>query len=199
MPPLPVQRRPGMNWNCVEVLDAQAGDPQGTANCEFCGTLIRWIHVLKHDDYHRAVEAGCCCAARLCNEYDAAAAERELKNRMDRRLRFVNSAKWKRSKRNPENIWRKVRTPEDGVLLVTVFLQEGRYLIYVAAKDSDRYCHWQKYESQSQAMAGAFELVERLRSLASEGASPALPNPAANAGEPSKRPAEGGPKLRVTV
>jgi hypothetical protein len=77
--------RPEPDWTCREVLDAQAIDPAaGQSRCEFCGTRIRWIHVLEHDDHPRAVETGCCCAARLCFDYDAEAAERELKNRMAR-------------------------------------------------------------------------------------------------------------------
>lgn len=157
---MPRLRRPTSDWTCREVLDAKAIDPPEKSACEFCGTSIRWIHVLEHDDYHRSVEAGCCCAAKLCFDYDAVGAERELKNRTGRLMRFVDLRKWKRSRRNPENIWRRVRVP-DGELTVTVFLKEGSYMIYVAGPSSYRYCHWEAYTSQSEALTVAFELVEQ--------------------------------------
>ncbi len=82
--------RPDADWTCREVLDAKAVDPAGESHCEFCGTRIRWIHVLEHDDHDGTAEAGCCCAARLCFDYDAESAERELKNRMGRLARFTD-------------------------------------------------------------------------------------------------------------
>jgi len=164
MPSIPRRRRPEADWTCREVLDAQAIDPLENARCEFCGTRIRWVHVLEHDDYDRAVEAGCCCAARLCFDYDAEAAERELKNRMGRLARFVDARRWKRSRNYPVNICRQVRTPDGGVLWVTVFLREGRYGVYLAGRHpDDRYCHPEKYASQSEAMSVAFDLVEHLK------------------------------------
>ena len=136
----PIENRPGSDWTCREVLDSQAIDPTGKFRCGFCATTIRWIHVVEHDDYEREVQAGCCCAARLCYEYDAEAAEREVKNRMDRRARFMDVRRWKRSMPNPENVWRFVQTPNDGRVRVTVFLNAEGYAICIAGKtDGDRY------------------------------------------------------------
>jgi hypothetical protein len=161
----PIEDRPRSGWTCREVLDAQAIDPTGTFRCGFCATSIRWIHVLEHDDYDREVQSGCCCAARLCFEYDAVAAEREAKNRMDRRARFMDLKRWKRSRPNPENVWRSVQTPNDGRVRVTVFLKAEGYAVCIARKtDGDRYFHPDKYASQSEAMSIAFELVECLKS-----------------------------------
>ncbi len=159
-----VDYRPETDWTCRELLDAQAIDPLGKCACEFCGTSIRWIHVLEHDDYHRSMRAGCCCAVRLCFDYDAEAAERELKNRMGRLMRFVDLRRWNRSRSNPENIWRWVRLSDRNKVRVTVFLKDGRYAICLAGrKDDDCYFHWGRYATQSEATSVAFELVERLR------------------------------------
>ena len=164
MPPIPIRCRPGTDWTCREVLDANAIDPTGRSSCEFCGTRIRWIHVLEHDNYHRTVEAGCCCAARLCFEYNAEGAEREAKNRAGRTMRFVDPRRWARSKSNPENIWRFARLPDGRKVRVTVFLKDGRYSIYLAGREvSDRFCHWEKYASQAEAVSVAFELIEKLK------------------------------------
>lgn len=154
---------PESDWNCSEVLDAKAIDPLGQSRCEFCGTRIRWVHVLEHDDHDRAAEAGCCCAVRLCFDYDAEGAERVLKNRMGRLMRFVDLRRWKQSRNNPENVWRFVRVHDGSKVRVIVFLKDGRYMIYLAGrKDDDRRCHWGKYGTQSEAMSVAFELVEGL-------------------------------------
>jgi hypothetical protein len=148
-----------MDWTCREVLDAKAVAPDGVAKCEFCGTKIRWIHVLEHDDYHRSVETGCCCASRLCFDYDAEAAEREIKNRVSRLMRFVDPRRWTRSRANPENIWRWVRLSKRRKERVTVYLKNGEYGIYLSGAS-----HFDRYGSQAEAKNMAFELVEQLKS-----------------------------------
>lgn len=163
MPPIQ-QERPSADWSCREVLDARVVHPSGKSQCDFCGTRIRWIHVLEHDDYDRAVEAGCCCAARLCFEYDAEGEEREVKNRTGRMARFVDLKRWRRSRTNPENVWRFVRTPDGDKVRATVYLKDGSYGICIAAqKTNDRYFHSERYATQREAMSIAFGLVERLK------------------------------------
>lgn len=164
MPQIPNPPRPESDWTCREVLDAKAVDPAGQSQCEFCGTAIRWIHVLEHDDYHRAVETGCCCAIRLCFDYDAETAERELKNRTARLTRFVDPRRWKRSINNPENIWRFVRCANGSKIRVTVFMRDGSYGICIAAMKGDgRRFHPERYGSQAEAKSIAFELVDGLK------------------------------------
>lgn len=165
MPPVPKRRRPTANWTCREVLDANVIEPDDIAKCDFCDRRIRWIHVLEHDDWHRSMQAGCCCAMRLCHGYDAEGAERELKNRAGRLMRFVDLRRWRPSRTNPENIVRTVKMPDGRNVKVTVFLKDGRYMVYLGyRKSSDNYCHWGKYASQSEALAVAFQLIEEKKS-----------------------------------
>jgi len=63
---------------------------------------------------------------RLCYDYDAEAAERDLKNRTGRLIRFVNMRMWTRSRNDRENIGRRVPLPDGSKVMVTVFLKEGR-------------------------------------------------------------------------
>ncbi|HKB36120.1 MAG TPA: hypothetical protein VKD72_06680, partial [Gemmataceae bacterium] len=116
-------------------------------------------------DWHRTIEAGCCCALRLCYGYDAEEAERKFKNRMDRLERFMNARKWKQSRNNPDNIWRDIRLPSGAKLKVTIFKKAGRFGVYFEPP------HWDKYDTQVEAMRAAFELVESLR----PGGSPRTP------------------------
>jgi len=155
--PLYRTRRPTTDWYPREVLDSRAVAPDEITKCEFCNTQIRWIHVLGHDDYHHCVEAGCCCAQRLCFEYDAAAAENEIRNRLGRLMRFVDSRRWKQSKSNPENTWRWLKI--DGKReRITVFLKDGTYGVYFSLAQ-----HWGRYDTLAKAKAIAFDLIERAK------------------------------------
>lgn len=158
---------PKNDWNCREVLDAKSVTPEGESTCEFCSTRIRWIHVLVHDHFPRSVEAGCCCAKRLCSDYDAEGAERELKNRTSRLMRFIDPRRWERSKSNPVNTWRWVKLANGRTVRLTVFLKDGTFGIYFAdKKDSrDTNCHFERYESRREAMTVAFDLIERGRAV----------------------------------
>lgn len=160
--PLRTQHLPKSDWSCREILDALSIDPDAKSKCDFCGTQIRWVHILEHDDCDHSVTAGCCCAAKFCFNYDARSAEREYKNRSTRRMRFVELQRWKRSRNNPANICRKVTT-DVGLVTVTIFLQEGQYGICLAYKkkmgQQPRY-HWAKFASQAEAMHTAFELID---------------------------------------
>lgn len=157
---MPTIKPPTSDWSCREILDARAVDPMGTPKCEFCGHRIRWIHVLEHDDYPRNLEAGCCCAARYCFDYDAEGAEREAKNRAGRMRRFVDQRRWKPSQSNPENICRFVRLGDGQRTRLTIYMKEGRYGIYLEGSN-----HWNRYDTQAEAKVMAFELVERVGEL----------------------------------
>lgn len=157
--------RPNSDWNCRELLDAKAVNTDGESRCEFCGTRIRWIHILEHDDWHRPIETGCCCAARLCFEYDAKSAERNAKNRLGRYSRFIESRRWNRSNTNPANVWRWVKLPDGRRVRVTIFFKSGKYGIYIVNKenDDDKFCPWDRYSSKDDAMAVAFEVIENAK------------------------------------
>jgi len=143
------------DWTCIRVIDAKSL----SAACEFCGTRIRWVHVLGHEDYHSTLEAGCCCAVRLCAGYDAPDAERAMKNKFNRQMKFSDVTKWRRSQSNPANVWRWMKIPKGRKFRVTVFLKDGRYMTFV-----DDECNWEKFRTQKEAMDSAFEIVEKIKS-----------------------------------
>src|SRR5262245_48839677 len=111
------------DWTFREIVDAKADSPTGVSNCERCGRSIRWVHVLARSQDGSHLYVGCCCAVRLCDDYDAKAAERKAKNRAQRKHRFLDLAHWKISRNNPANFWRTVRAPDLGKINVTVFLR----------------------------------------------------------------------------
>lgn len=158
--------KPDSGWSCRdEPLDALAFDLDEPAKCEFCGTRIRWIHVLTHDEYPEQA-AGCCCAARLCYGYDAAGAERVARNRFERLMRFVNLAKWRQSRYNPANICRDVflDSKRKRRLRATVFMNGGFYRACLASPRSEppQYDP-RRFSTQREAMEACFEMVEQLK------------------------------------
>ncbi len=79
-------------------------------------------------------------------------------------MRFVDPRRWRPSRYNPENIVRRVRMPDGAVARVTVFLKEGKYMVYLNSSNSEGgSCHPEKYSSQAEAKTVAFELVEGLK------------------------------------
>ena len=145
------------DWTCDKVIDGKTL----SAACDFCGTAIRFIHILEHHEYDHTLEAGCCCAARLCSGYDASDAEREMKNRVNRLMSFTDLSKWHRSQSNPANVWRWVKITGRKKFRVTVFLKDGWYMTFV-----DSECDWEKFKTQGEAMDSAFELVEEKKCVA---------------------------------
>jgi hypothetical protein len=155
---------PQSEWCCRELRDAKATELLGVGACKFCGTRIRWVHVLEHEACEQQMIAGCCCAARLCRDYDARGAEREEMNRLERLARFADPRRWTRSRSNPDNAWRFIRTVDRKKWRATVFVVRGSYSACLAhVRDGRRHFHPASCASQEGAVKLAFELVERLR------------------------------------
>lgn len=78
---------PHDGWTCTDVIDL--GEPVGT--CRMCGhQIIRYVHIMMHPEYPRAIGAGCICAGKMEGSVEKAQ-EREnaFKNRMARIETFL--------------------------------------------------------------------------------------------------------------
>jgi hypothetical protein len=153
---------PTNDWNHVEILDAAVAEPSGHSRCEFCGQRIRWMHILEHDEYDRTMRAGCCCAEKYCNDYDAAGAEKAMKARAGRRRTFANLERWRPSRYNAENRVRKHRCVDGTKLRVTIFRAERGYRLSFAEVGSDERPHFppDTFATQQEAALAAFDLIE---------------------------------------
>ena len=80
---------PKTGWVCENVVDL--GEPVGV--CGMCGhQIIRYVHVMRHPEYHRSVGAGCVCAGRMEGDPEGAKArESAFKNRLARRETFMKT------------------------------------------------------------------------------------------------------------
>jgi len=85
-------------WYCVDVLDIadEDGEVVSFATCELCNcNKVRYIHVMRNDDYFEDVEVGCICAGIMEGDILAARErERLMKNRAKRKQNFPRR-KWK--------------------------------------------------------------------------------------------------------
>lgn len=155
--------RPKSGWDCCEIFDAKDNRSHHLFRCDFCNKKLRWVHVLKHKEYHGNVHAGCICATRLCDNYDAEAAEVKMKNRMIRKKNFLMQSKWRISGRNRDNILRDLNLKDGKKIRVTIFLMQLGYKVFLAGPGEQQYCPNDVFESQGTAMELAFEIIDELK------------------------------------
>lgn len=86
---------PLSGWYCVKVIDV-ADDGMDTAECELCGCRkVRYIHVMRHEDYFDDFRVGCICAGIMEGDIlKAKDRERIFRNRRKRKENFPGR-KWK--------------------------------------------------------------------------------------------------------
>jgi len=87
---------PHSGWSCEDVIDL--GQPVGT--CGMCGyQIIRYVHMMRHPNYHRTIGAGCVCAGNMEGDpLESEKREREFKNLQNRRSNFIKR-QWKKSRK----------------------------------------------------------------------------------------------------
>ena len=78
---------PHEGWTCVDIIDL--GAPEGV--CRMCGhQIIRYVHIMMHPNYPRAIGAGCVCAGKMeGNPESAKEREKSLINRTSRKETFL--------------------------------------------------------------------------------------------------------------
>jgi hypothetical protein len=78
---------PHKGWTCVDWEDLE----EVSATCAMCESqMIRYVHVMKHEEYPDTLRVGCECAAKMEEDPRAAyARERTSKNSGQRRARWA--------------------------------------------------------------------------------------------------------------
>ena len=92
---------PHEGWECTGIIDL--GEPVGV--CRMCGhQIIRYVHIMRHPDYHRTIGAGCICAGRMEGDIERAKQrENDFKNRQNRLETFLSLPR-KRSRNGHEYV-----------------------------------------------------------------------------------------------
>ncbi len=86
---------PHKGWQYIGVEDVGDGITCSSdipyEECEMCGNeKIRYVHILRHPDYHRDLRVGCVCAENMMNDYlTPKSSENDLKNMKKRQKNFM--------------------------------------------------------------------------------------------------------------
>lgn len=77
-------------WKCVDMYDV-ADDGGALFTCELCDCpKVRFVHVMRHEEYFEDVYVGCICAGIMDGDILAAKArDREMKNRAKRKRNYL--------------------------------------------------------------------------------------------------------------
>lgn len=93
---------PLSGWYCDYIYDVadEEEDPDhiDLFTCELCGcSQVRFVHVMRHDEYFETVSVGCICAGIMEGDILAARErERLMKNRAKRKRNFPNR-QWRKN------------------------------------------------------------------------------------------------------
>lgn len=88
---------PTRGWEYLSMEDTKEGedyDSELTERCQYCGTLLRYRHHLRHPDGLH-IFVGAQCADLLTQSYTATTAEAEHKRDMQHIRTLINSTRWK--------------------------------------------------------------------------------------------------------
>lgn len=84
---------PKRDWYCVHGYD------RGRDNLEFCdmceSASVRYVHVMRHDDYPGELDVGCICAGHMEQDVEGAKRrEADVRNRSARRAKWLHRDGW---------------------------------------------------------------------------------------------------------
>ena len=138
---------PHEGWTCEAIYDL--GEPVGI--CRMCGhQIIRYVHVMRHPAYPRAIGAGCVCAGRMEGDVERAK-EREnaFKNRQSRLETFLRLP-LKRSKNGNEY----VKYKNEIITILRDKYKEGYY------KSVYRNAYSMPFSSKEAALTDVFDKID---------------------------------------
>lgn len=88
---------PLKDWYCTDIYDMaeETQTIRDAFTCELCDCAnVRFVHVMRHDQYFEEMRVGCICAGVMEDDIIAAQErERSIKNRAKRRVNF-SGRKW---------------------------------------------------------------------------------------------------------
>ena len=79
---------PHKGWECVEMIDL---GPDSQEDCQMCGKEnIRYVHVMKHENYGKILDVGCICAGKMTNDYEGSRQrDQAFRNKISRRNKWL--------------------------------------------------------------------------------------------------------------
>lgn len=137
---------PRFGWSYIGFDDL---GEDGGSNCEACGTEIRYQHWVRHEDWGM-LSVGSVCCERMTDEVRASEIEHSYKSNMQKQFRFVESPRWRETKKGNWRIRHK------GHLLICVSTL-NRWRVCVMPNGMDRFVYGEKdFGSLAEAKKGAW-------------------------------------------
>lgn len=104
---------PSEGWDAVGQDDL--GGLYG--NCEYCGTALRYTHLIAHEKWP-VIEVGIDCCDKLTASTEASTYNLEYTNRIRRRKNFIESSRWIGG----------TKIKQDGIYVVIIQRPDGKYI-----------------------------------------------------------------------
>lgn len=158
---------PHKGWSCEDILDL-GEDVENTdeivyEQCEMCGNeKIRYVHIMKHNEYEGMLHVGCVCAEKMSDDYENPRKnEEKLKNKIKRKSNF-NKIEWN------YNIRKKTYSKKiKGEYITILESKYGNFGIFFANRAIWKY-NGKKIETFEKAEKIAFEIFERYHTTQDE-------------------------------
>lgn len=85
---------PRKGWYSADTYDSCPDGEEPHLTCEMCERqTIRYVHRMRHDDYHQDLDCGCKCAEKMSEDYvSPKRRERDLRNAASRATRKCKAA-----------------------------------------------------------------------------------------------------------
>lgn len=159
---------PKKGWVYIDVIDTG----EQATNCTWCGTLIRYVHALKHPDTGISTECGCICAEHLMEDYvGPKQKEKALKGKQARIRNWVKSPKWKS---HSPHLFERPTKDINLRIRVTFSTQKNGWQVVVVkrelSKDIKNFFDWKRIEgkvfhkSLPEAKAASLSAYEYIKS-----------------------------------
>jgi len=140
---------PYKGWEFVDCEDME----YDRECCEACERQIRYIHILRHDDYNCDIRVGCECAKKLSLTYDSSEAERVTKQKYT----FIKSPRWKVSVKGNPHI--KINDYH-----ITIINRKGWAFVIQFTRHCKPESVWgDKYKTEVDAKKAAFDKIGKLK------------------------------------
>lgn len=149
---------PHKGWLCISTRDLREEEEE-YVTCEMCeAQTIRFVHTMRHPDYHEELDCGCDCAGYMeGNKKRAQERDSNMKRRAARRQKFPDRKGWRVSAKGNPHI--KV----EGFHCIVSNRGSGFTVGITAPWSTDPTWGKKKYKTLREAKEGCFDAIEYMK------------------------------------
>jgi len=154
---------PHAGWTCCGIEDIQEEGGSDLETCQMCQIqLIRFVHIMSHQNYPELLRVGCVCAEHMAEDYDGRAAEKKTRDRSRRRHTYLQERRW-----HPSKAGNSIYYKSNDKFVVIVWERDAEsepygFVVLDKVLDDETVCD-ESYETEAEAKAAAFQVLEEMR------------------------------------